>query len=58
MLMMRIRHVRMRMAERFMDMPMAVSADRHGVVRVEVMPIVMAMCVFMIHRLMLVRMTV
>ena len=58
MLVMRIRHMRVRMAQRVVVMPMAVSAHRHGVVGMLVMSIVVAMGMFMIHRLVLMRMPV
>ena len=56
--MMGIRHVRMRMEQRLMGMRMAVGACRHGVVRMVVVPIVVAMGVFMRHRLVRMRMPV
>jgi hypothetical protein len=45
-LVMRVRHMRMRMGERLVHMPMAVRATRHHIVGVVVMAVVMPVCVF------------
>jgi hypothetical protein len=48
---MRIRHMRMGMPLRLVPMPVTVLTDRHGVVYVTVMPIVVSVRVFVLERL-------
>ena len=48
--MMRIRHVRVRMAPRFVAMSVAVFTRRHLFMHMIMVPIVMTVCVFMLQR--------
>lgn len=54
----RIRYVRVHMAQRFVHMPMAVRPRRHHFVTVTVVPVVVAVRMLMRHRLVFVFMTV
>lgn len=49
--MVRVRHVGVRMLQRFVPVSMAVFALRHGIVHVVVMPVVVTVRVFMLQRL-------
>ena len=51
-----VRNMRVCMAQRLVVVPMAVRARRHGVVNMVVMPVVMLVCVLMVHRLVAVTM--
>lgn len=50
----RVRHVGMSMPQRLVPVRVAVFARRHRVMHVVVMPVVMAMCVLMLQRFVLV----
>ena len=54
----RVRHVGMRMPQRLVPVPMAVFTEGHRIVRVGVMPVVMAVGVLMLQRVMRVRVAV
>lgn len=54
--MVRIRHMRMRMAHRFVHVSMAVRARRHHLVRVVMVPVVMPVRMLVFQRLVRVRM--
>ena len=52
--MVNIRYMRMRVLLQFVTMPVAVFAYRHGIVQVPVVPVVVAVRMFMIQCLMFV----
>ena len=51
MLVVRVRHVGMRMLQRFVPVSMAMFTRRHGIVNVVVMPVVVAVGVFVLQRI-------